>query len=158
MPEKERKKEMSLYTKVNTDLNFVEREHEVEKFWEDRKIFEKSMKIREGSPTYTFYDGPPTANGKPHIGHIITLLMADLNKRLVDKEITVELTDTAKQFITDNGYDPVYGARPLKRYLQKHVETLAAKLILADGVRAGDTILIDVKDGKLSASAVQKNA
>ena len=95
---------------------------------------------------------------KDNIGHIITLLMADLNKRLVDKEITVELTDTAKQFITDNGYDPVYGARPLKRYLQKHVETLAAKLILADGVRAGDTILIDVKDGKLSASAVQQNA
>lgn len=95
---------------------------------------------------------------KDNIGHIITLLMADLNKRLVDKEITVELTDTAKQFITDNGYDPVYGARPLKRYLQKHVETLAAKLILADGVGAGDTILIDVKDGKLSASAVQKNA
>lgn len=95
---------------------------------------------------------------KDNIGHIITLLMADLNKRLVDKEITVELTDTAKQFITDNGYDPVYGARPLKRYLQKHVETLAAKLILADGVRAGDTILIDVKDGKLSASAVKKKA
>ena len=95
---------------------------------------------------------------KDNIGHIITLLMADLNKRLVDKEITVELTDTAKQFITDNGYDPVYGARPLKRYLQKHVETLAAKLILADGVRAGDTILIDVKDGQLSASAVQQNA
>lgn len=95
---------------------------------------------------------------KDNIGHIITLLMADLNKRLVNKEITVELTDTAKQFITDNGYDPVYGARPLKRYLQKHVETLAAKLILADGVRAGDTILIDVKDGQLSASAVQQNA
>lgn len=95
---------------------------------------------------------------KDNIGHIITLLMADLNKRLVDKEITVELTEEAKQFITDNGYDPVYGARPLKRYLQKHVETLAAKLILADGVRAGDTILIDVKDGKLSASAVKKNA
>ena len=93
---------------------------------------------------------------KDNIGHIITLLMADLNKRLVDKEITVELTDTAKQFITDNGYDPVYGARPLKRYLQKHVETLAAKLILADGVRAGDTILIDVKDGQLSASACSK--
>ena len=95
---------------------------------------------------------------KDNIGHIITLLMADLNKRLVDKEITVELTDPAKQFITDNGYDPVYGARPLKRYLQKHVETLAAKLILADGVRAGDTILIDVKDGQLRASAVQQNA
>lgn len=64
MPEKERKKEMSLYTKVNTDLNFVEREHEVEKFWEDRKIFEKSMKIREGSPTYTFMMGrrPQTAS------------------------------------------------------------------------------------------------
>ena len=77
---------------------------------------------------------------KDNIGHIITLLMADFNKRLVDKEITVELTDTAKQVITDNVYDPVYGARPLKRYLQKHVETLAAKLILADGVRAGDTL------------------
>ena len=91
---------------------------------------------------------------KDNIGHIINLLMDDLNKRLVEKEIKIELTDTAKQFITDNGYDPIYGARPLKRYLQKHVETLAAKLILADGVRAGDTILIDVKDGKLDASAV----
>ena len=81
MPEKERKKEMSLYTKVNTDLNFVEREHEVEKFWEDRKIFEKSMKIREGSPTYTFYDGPPTANGKPHIGHVETRAIKDMIPR-----------------------------------------------------------------------------
>ena len=90
---------------------------------------------------------------KDNIGHIITLLMADLNKRLVDKEITVELTDTAKQFITDNGYDPVYGARPLKRYLQKNVETLAARLILSDGVHTGDTIRIDVVDGKLNASA-----
>ena len=63
-----------------------------------------------------------------------------------------------KQYIVEHGYDPVYGARPLKRYLQKHVETLAAKLILADGVRAGDAILIDVTDGRLSASAVQKNA
>ena len=95
---------------------------------------------------------------KDNIGHIINLLMDDLNKRLVEKEIKVELTDTAKQFITDNGYDPIYGARPLKRYLQKHVETLAAKLILADGVRAGDTILIDVKDGKLDASAVKTTA
>ena len=72
---------MSLYTKVNTDLNFVEREHEVEKFWEDRKIFEKSMKIREGSPTYTFYDGPPTANGKPHIGHVETRAIKDMIPR-----------------------------------------------------------------------------
>ena len=82
------------------------------------------------------------------------LLMDDLNKRLVEKEIKVELTDSAKKFITDNGYDPIYGARPLKRYLQKHVETLAAKLILGDGVRTGDTILIDEKDGQLSASTV----
>ena len=95
---------------------------------------------------------------KNNIGSIIDLLVADINKRLADKELVVALSDSAKQFIVDNGYDPVYGARPLKRYLQKHVETLAAKLILADGVRAGDTILIDVKDGKLSASAVQKNA
>ena len=70
------------------------------------------------------------------------------------REITVELTDAAKQYIVDNGYDPVYGARPLKRYLQKNVETLAAKLILADGVRAGDTIEIGLSDGKLTASAV----
>ena len=72
---------MSLYTKVNTDLNFVEREHEVEQFWEDNKIFEKSMKIREGCPTYTFYDGPPTANGKPHIGHVETRAIKDMIPR-----------------------------------------------------------------------------
>ncbi len=59
----------------------MEREHEVEKFWEDRKIFEKSMKIREGSPTYTFYDGPPTANGKPHIGHVETRAIKDMIPR-----------------------------------------------------------------------------
>ena len=67
------------------------------------------------------------------------------------REITVELTDAAKQYIVDNGYDPVYGARPLKRFLQKHVETLSAKLILADEVREGDTILIDVEGDKLTA-------
>ena len=72
---------MSLYTKVNTDLNFVEREHEVEQFWEDHKIFEKSMKIREGCPAYTFYDGPPTANGKPHIGHVETRAIKDMIPR-----------------------------------------------------------------------------
>ena len=72
---------MSLYTKVNTDLNFVEREHEVEQFWEDQKIFEKSMKIREGCPAYTFYDGPPTANGKPHIGHVETRAIKDMIPR-----------------------------------------------------------------------------
>ncbi len=90
---------------------------------------------------------------KGNIGGIINLLIADVNKRLADKELTIELSDTAKEFIVENGYDPVYGARPLKRYLQKHVETLAAKLILSDGVRVGDTILIDLVDGKLTAFA-----
>ena len=88
---------------------------------------------------------------KDNIGNIINLLMNDLNKRLADREITVELSDSARQFIVDHGYDPIYGARPLKRYLQKNVETLAAKLILAGDVGRGDTILIDVKDGKLTA-------
>ena len=91
---------------------------------------------------------------KGNIGGIIELLIADVNKRLSDKELKIALTDEAKDFIIDNGYDPVYGARPLKRYLQKNVETLAAKLILADGVRAGDTIEIGLSDGKLTASAV----
>ena len=64
----------------------------------------------------------------------------------------IELTDAAKTFVVDNGYNPTYGARPLKRYVQKNVETLAAKLILADGVKCGETILIDVKDGGLVAA------
>ena len=88
---------------------------------------------------------------KDNIGNIISLLLEDLNKRLSDREITVELSDSAKQFIIDRGYDPIYGARPLKRFLQKHVETLAAKLILADEVREGDTIFIDVDGEKLTA-------
>ena len=90
---------------------------------------------------------------KNNIGSIIDLLVADINKRLADKELVVALSNSAKQFIVDNGYDPVYGARPLKRYLQKNVETLAARLILSDGVHTGDTIRIDVVDGKLNASA-----
>jgi len=90
---------------------------------------------------------------KNNIGGIINLLIADVNKRLADRELSIALTDEAKAFIVENGYDPVYGARPLKRYLQKHVETLAAKLILSDGVRAGDTIVIEVVNGKLSARA-----
>ena len=88
---------------------------------------------------------------KDNIGNIINLLMADLNKRLADREITVELSDAASHFIVENGYDPIYGARPLKRFLQKHVETLSAKLILADEVREGDTILIDVEGDHLTA-------
>ena len=90
---------------------------------------------------------------KENIGGIVDLLIADVNKRLADKELTIALSDGAKQFIVENGYDPVYGARPLKRYLQKHVETLAARLILSDGVHTGDTIWIDAEGGKLSASA-----
>ena len=90
-----------------------------------------------------------------NIGGIINLLVEDVNKRLADKELSIALTDRAKEFIVENGYDPVYGARPLKRYLQKNVETLAARLILSDGVRAGDTIQIDLTDGKLEASAVR---
>ena len=86
---------------------------------------------------------------KENIGSIVDLCIADLNKRLADRELSIELTDTAKTFITENGYDPVYGARPLKRYLQKNVETLAAKIILSDGVKEGSTIVIDLsEDGK----------
>ncbi|MCI5597674.1 MAG: AAA family ATPase, partial [Lachnospiraceae bacterium] len=88
---------------------------------------------------------------KDNIGKIVDLLMKDLNKRLADRELSIELSPTAKDYIIEGGYDPVYGARPLKRYLQKNVETLAARLILADQARAEDTILIDVADGKLSA-------
>ena len=88
---------------------------------------------------------------KGNIGGIINLIIDDLNRRLADKELTIELTDEAKHFIIENGYDPVYGARPLKRYIQKHVETLAAKLILAGDLDSGDTIVIDVENGQLTA-------
>ena len=88
---------------------------------------------------------------KQDIGGIIHLIIADLNERLSDRELRIELTDKAGSFIVENGYDPVYGARPLKRYIQKYVETLAAKLILRDEVAGGDTILIDVKDEELTA-------
>ena len=70
-----------MYKKVSTDMNFVEREKQVEKFWEDNQIFEKSMKVREGNPSYIFYDGPPTANGKPHIGHVETRVIKDMIPR-----------------------------------------------------------------------------
>lgn len=88
---------------------------------------------------------------KSNIGMIINLLVDELNKRLKDKEICVELTDRAKDFIVEHGYDPIYGARPLKRFLQKHVETLSAKLILQGDVGTDGTILIDVADGQLIA-------
>lgn len=87
------------------------------------------------------------------VGNIIHLLMADLNKRLLEREIEVKLTERAEKFIVEQGYDPVYGARPLKRYLQKTVETLAAKRILADETGAGDTITVDVKNQELTAES-----
>ena len=90
---------------------------------------------------------------KDNISNIINLLVADVNKRLADKELEIVLTDAAKDFIVENGFDPMYGARPLKRYVQKTVETLAAKLILSN---TGDDIVIDLVDGKLTARAAAR--
>ena len=89
---------------------------------------------------------------KNNIGKIVDLMVKELSDRLADQELSLELTDAAKQMIVDNGYDPVYGARPLKRYLQNYVETLTAKKILSGDVHAGDTIVLDVKDGAFTVS------
>ena len=91
---------------------------------------------------------------KENIGGIVDLLMADLNKRLKDQELSIELTKAAKDYIIEGGYDPVYGARPLKRFVQKNVETLTARLILSGDVRAEDRIIIDLENGQLTAHAV----
>lgn len=88
---------------------------------------------------------------KDNIYHIIDLLTADVNKRIANKEITIELTENAKNQIVENGYEPAYGARPLKRYLQKNVETLAARLMLKGDIGTGETIVIDEENGKLVA-------
>ncbi|MDE7477248.1 MAG: AAA family ATPase, partial [Lachnospiraceae bacterium] len=93
---------------------------------------------------------------KDNIGGIIGLIVADINRRLADKELRIEISEHAQYFIVENGYDPVYGARPLKRYIQKYVETLAAKLILADKVKTGDTILIDMDSTSSELVAVTK--
>lgn len=90
---------------------------------------------------------------KKNIYDIIELLIADVNKRLADKEISISLTEAAKNYVVEGGYDPTYGARPLKRYLQKNVETLAARLMLEGNVGAQDRITIDTADGKLKAYA-----
>lgn len=92
---------------------------------------------------------------KDNISGIIGLIVADLNRRLADRELSIELAPEAEQFIVDNAYDPVYGARPLKRYIQKYVETLSAKLILSDQVGAKDRILITVENGALTARRKQ---
>ena len=89
---------------------------------------------------------------KDNVGKIIDLMVRELSDRLADQELSLELTDAAKQMVVDNGYDPVYGARPLKRYLQNYVETLTAKKILSGDVHAGDTIVLDVKDGAFTVS------
>ncbi len=88
---------------------------------------------------------------KANISRIIDLLIKDTNKRLAEKDLSIELTEAAKEFVVEGGYDPMYGARPLKRYMQKNVETLAAKLILSGNVGEGDVILLDTEDGKLTA-------
>ena len=95
---------------------------------------------------------------KDNLSGIIDLIISDINKRLDEKRIHVRLTDSAKAFIADEAYDPVYGARPLKRYVQKHIETMAARLILSDAVSEGDTIQIDVRGGELVADALKQLA
>ena len=90
---------------------------------------------------------------KENIGGIVDLLVAELNRRLEDQQISIRLTPAAKDYVIEGGYDPVYGARPLKRYLQKYVETLAAKMILGGKVQTQDTIVLDVENGELTASA-----
>ncbi len=92
---------------------------------------------------------------KDNIGNIVNLLVKGLNKRLADRELNIELTDDAKDKIIEEGYDPVFGARPIRRYLQKHVETLSAKLILSGNVDEGDTIRISVKNGELTAEDIK---
>ena len=89
---------------------------------------------------------------KDNVGKIVDLMVKELSDRLADQELSLELTDASKQMVVDNGYDPVYGARPLKRYLQNYVETLTAKKILSGDVHAGDTIVLDVKDGAFTVS------
>ncbi|MDE7222254.1 MAG: AAA family ATPase, partial [Acetatifactor sp.] len=92
---------------------------------------------------------------KENIGGIITLIIKGLNQRLEDRNLTISLTPEAESFIIDQAYDPVYGARPLKRYIQKHVETLSAKLILSDQVEQGDTIQIQVEGEALTAVPIR---
>ena len=94
---------------------------------------------------------------KSNIGKIVDLMVSELDKRLADQELSLELTDTAKDQVIENGYDPVYGARPLKRYLQKYVETLAARKILSGDVHAGDTLVLDVQNGEFIVTVKDGN-
>ena len=94
---------------------------------------------------------------KSNIGKIVDLMVGELDKRLADQELSLELTDAAKDQVIENGYDPVYGARPLKRYLQKYVETLAARKILSGDVHAGDTLVLDVQNGEFIVTVKDGN-
>ena len=94
---------------------------------------------------------------KSNIGKIVDLMVGELDKRLADQELSLELTDAAKNQVIENGYDPVYGARPLKRYLQKYVETLAARKILSGDVHAGDTLVLDVQNGEFIVTVKDGN-
>ena len=94
---------------------------------------------------------------KSNIGKIVDLMVGEFDKRLADQELSLELTDTAKDQVIENGYDPVYGARPLKRYLQKYVETLAARKILSGDVHAGDTLVLDVQNGEFIVTVKDGN-
>ena len=94
---------------------------------------------------------------KSNIGKIVDLMVSELDKRLADQELSLELTDAAKNQVIENGYDPVYGARPLKRYLQKYVETLAARKILSGDVHAGDTLVLDVQNGEFIVTVKDGN-
>ena len=94
---------------------------------------------------------------KSNIGKIVDLMVSELDKRLADQELSLELTDAAKNQVIENGYDPVYGARPLKRYLQKYVETLAARKILSGDVHAGDILVLDVQNGEFIVTVKDGN-
>ena len=94
---------------------------------------------------------------RDNIGGIVDLVIDSVNERLKDRELQIKLTDAAKTYVADNGYDPVYGARPLKRYLQKYVETLAARKILSGDVHAGDTLVLDVQNGEFIVTVKDGN-
>ena len=94
---------------------------------------------------------------KDNIGKIVDLMVSELDKRLSDQELSLELTDAAKSMVIENGYDPVYGARPLKRYLQKYVETLTARKILSGDVHAGDILVLDVENKEFTVKVKDGN-
>ena len=126
-----------MYEKVSTDMNFIEREKAVEKFWKDNQIFEKSMEAREGCPTYTFYDGPPTANGKPHIGHVLTRVIKLVTDGLCCFFSVQRTTDRNAKHM-DSGTNPT-GYKRLKHLFDILAKFMCymfnGKIILVDSIR-----------------------